>query len=110
MDGDGDWSFNDGCLELIGREWGGIEPFSHKNLTLGVFRLTLTVNSGVWIVSLKHLWVVLYVIESVPGVSTVATFVHGVAVHDLLLGKVQENSGSDEMSGLDSGGGGERPA
>ena len=113
LDGDGDWLLGDGGLQSGDGSGWDVLVGSNTNLTLGGIELAgtgLTVSGGVWVGGLELLEVGLEVGEGVGLPSTIASIGGLVAGDDLLLGEGEELAGLEEVSTLNSAGGGEGPA
>jgi len=110
LNGDGDWSLGDGSLELIGGMWSDVGVALHIDRTQGIGGFALLVNTGVWVVRLEFLTVGLGVDEGVLLPSTIATVGGGIAINELLLGKLDELTSGIEVGTLDGAGGREGPA
>jgi hypothetical protein len=110
LNGDGSWSLGNGCLKLAHGFGGNVGVGGNSDLTLGGGVLAGSISGGVWVGSLELLTVGLGIGEGVVLPSTLASVGRGVAVDELLLGKGEEGSVSDELVSLDGSGGGESPA
>ena len=110
LNGDGNWLFGNGGLELGNRLlWdGGVLGDGDLTGVLGSF--AGLGSGGIGVVILEVLGVLLGVDESVGLPSTVATGRLGVAVNELLLGEGEEISGGEEVGTFDGTGSGESPA
>ena len=113
LDGDGDWGLGDGSLQLGDGVGWDVLVGSNTDLTKGgiIFAGTgLSVSRGVWISGLELLELALEEGEGVGLPSTGASIRGLVAGDDFLLGEGEELSGLEEVSTLNSAGGGESPA
>jgi len=113
LDGDGGWGLGDGSLELGDGVGWDVLVGSNTDLTKGGIVLAgagLSMTRGVWVSGLELLELGLKVGEGVGLPSTVATVRGLVAGDDLLLGEGEELSTLEEVSTLNSAGGGESPA
>ena len=112
LNGDGDWSYGKGSLEL-----GWVVLSNHGEVNVGNLSLGLVVLAGkegglgsVWVVGLGLEWVLLNVHESEWHGATLASVVQPGAVNKLLLGEGDKLLGLDEVHSFDGSGGGESPA
>ena len=113
LDGDGGWGLSDGSLQLGDGVGWDVSVRGNTNLTLGGIIFAgagLSMSRGVWVSGLELLKLGLEVGEGVGLPSTLASVRGLVAGDDFLLGEGEELSGLEEVSTLDSAGGGESPA
>jgi len=80
------------------------------DLALGCVVGALAISTSVFVVTLELLAVGLQELEGVGLKTTVATGVLGVAVNQLLLGKLEQSARLDLVSSLHGSGDGESPA
>jgi len=109
FDGDGNWSLVEGSLKLGCRFLNILEAGDFTN-TLGWVVIAHAAETGVWVVRLKHEWVLLDVLESVVHETTITSLVNLVAINELLFRVGLEFAGGNKFGSFYGASSGESPA
>lgn len=108
--GDRNWALVDSGNELVNRSGWHLMDGGDVDLSRELGGSASLVRGLIWIVALKNLSVLLNVLHTILGKTTLATVADVIAVNELLLSELDEVSGLNSVMTLNVGSGSERPA